>query len=301
MGINIPVWASCIFWGIAMLTTAVAGFGFIKILNIISVPALFVFLLYGLATVLGNGGAAAVINYVPPVTNNLVFGITIVVGGFAAGAITSGDYNRYCKNAKDAALACVIGVLPSGIGIILIGAVLAISTGNYDITYMFASLGMPLFGMAVLILATWTTNTGNAYSSGIAVVNLFKLRDEKRVIATLICGVLGIILSLGGIINQFVTFLSFLGVFIPPIAGVVIADYWILGKGNAKQWKPYEGVNWIGIISWIAGVAASYFSKFFIPILNGIIVSLVLYIILMSVIKNSRMNPFVDLKEKIYE
>ena len=46
---------------------------------------------------------------------------------------------------------------------IMVGAIMAIGTGNYDVTSMFAGLGLPFVAMLVLILATWTTNTGNAY------------------------------------------------------------------------------------------------------------------------------------------
>ena len=75
---------------------------------------------------------------------------------------------------------------------------------------MFANVGLPAIGMIVLILATWTTNVGNAYSAGIAVVNMFKLRDDRRAIVTAICGLIGIALSLGGIVYYFVDFLSLL-------------------------------------------------------------------------------------------
>ncbi len=62
--------------------------------------------------------------------------------------------------------------------------------------------------MLVLILATWTTNVGNAYSAGIAVVNIFKMKDDKRAAVTAVCGIIGILLSLGGIVYYFVDFLS---------------------------------------------------------------------------------------------
>ena len=50
--------------------------------------------------------------------------------------------------------------------------------------------------MLVLILATWTTNTGNAYMSGLADCKMFSIKDSKRPLVTMICGVLGVILAL---------------------------------------------------------------------------------------------------------
>ena len=185
-GIAFPEWIACIFWGGLMLITAFYGIGLTKILNIVSVPLLFIFLIYGVSIALGNGGAEVLAAYNPGGEGGMVMGITISVGGFISGAATCGDYNRYSKNGKSAALSCLFGVIPAGVGALACGAILAICSGNSDITIMFANVGLPAIGMIVLILATWTTNVGNAYSAGIAVVNMFKLRDDRRAIVTAI-------------------------------------------------------------------------------------------------------------------
>ena len=57
---------------------------------------------------------------------------------------------------------------------------------------------------------------------------MLKLADNKRAIVTGICGVIGIVLSLGGIVNYFIGFLSLLSYFITPICAILIADYWIM-------------------------------------------------------------------------
>lgn len=294
MGINFPLWLSNILWGTVMLLTAVVGIRFIDILNKISVPALLIFLVYGVWTILsGEGSVSKLISYQPETTSPMLVGITLSVGAMATGAIISGDYTRYCKTGKQAGLACVTGVIPAGVGALVCGTLLAICSGSHDITVMFANIGLPIIGLIVLILATWTTNTGNAYSAGIAVVNIFKLKDNKRFLATIICGAIGIILSLSGIINIFNAFLTLLGYFVPPVAGATIADYWILGKGKAENWHAVKGVNWMGIIAWLSGTAVAYFfPALFIPTINGIVVSGIVYIILAKLIKSNRINPF---------
>lgn len=243
-GFILPVWISCIIWGLLMLITAFYGIGMTKILNIISVPLLFVFLIYGVVLVMSKGGAATLASYTPSEPASMTIGITISVGGFISGAVTCGDYNRYSKSGKTAALSCLFGVIPAGVGALACGAIMAICTGNSDITVMFTKVGLPVVGMLVLILATWTTNVGNAYSAGIAAVNMLKLPDDKRAVTTAICGLVGIALSLGGIINYFVSFLSMLSYLITPICAVLIADYWIMGKGKSENWTTFPGVNW---------------------------------------------------------
>jgi cytosine permease len=298
-GIHFPEWLSCIIWGVLMLVTAFYGIGMTKVLNIISVPLLFIFLIYGVVITLQGHGTTALLQYRPEESGSMLTGITISVGAFITGGVTSGDYNRYSKNGRSAALSCLFGVIPAGVGALICGAILAICSGSYDITIMFVSVGLPIIGMIALIIATWTTNVGNAYSAGIAVVNIFRLPDNKRAPVTAICGVIGILLSLGGIVYYFVDFLSLLSFFITPIAAVLIADYWIMGKGNAKSWTPFPGVNWIGVVSWLTGTAVAYIASqamFLIPELVSIAVTTIVYVVLCKALKTAKCNPYAQMR-----
>jgi cytosine permease len=282
-----------------MFITSVYGFGMIKILNLISVPALILILLYGVIYVLSQPGAAAdIMAYTPTAPMPFITGLTMAVAGFAVGAVISGDFTRYAKSRRDTVLSSFIGVIPCGVGALVIGAMLAIYAGNYDITVMFSSMGIPLLGLVVLILATWTTNTGNAYSAGIAVVNLFKLKDDKRARVTLILGLIGTILAIAGVMNLFTSYLSFITAFLPPLAGVAIADYWIKGKGRFDNWKGWPGVNWLGIASWVVGIVVAMTTTFFVPTINGIIASLIAYVILINLVKSPKLNPFTALEQE---
>ena len=299
MGLSFPQWLACILLGALMLFTAFHGIGLTKYLNVISVPLLIIILVIGVVMVLKDGGAETLSNWQPEEPMAMVTAITIAVGGFIAGAVTAGDYNRYSKDSKSAALSAFFGIMPCGIGALVCGGILAICTGQSDISLIFANVGFPSLGLLVLILATWTTNVGNAYSAGIAAVSVFHVSDDKRPLVTAICGIIGIILSLGGIVYHFVTFLSWLSYFITPVCAILIADYWIMGKGDAKSWKPFKGVNWLGIIAWLAGTAITYFDSFFIPEIIGIICSMIIYIVLCKVVKNPKINPYIQTEETL--
>lgn len=301
LGVSFPMWLSCLLWGTAMFITAVYGVKLIELLNIVSVPALFIMLIWGVIAAIMNGVAGTISTYEPPEYLGMVYGITLSVSGFASGAVICGDYTRYSKDRKSTVLSCTIGVLPAGIGALVIGSILSLSAGSYDLSVVFSNFGLPIVGMLVLILATWTTNTGNAYSAGIAIVNMFKMKDERRSTMTLVCGAVGTLLAISGIIDHFVVFLNYIGYFVPPVAGVAIADYWIMGKAKPELWKPMEGVNWIGIVSWIAGAVTAYFAKFFVPTLDGIIVSIIVYCILTTVISDEKINPIAELRKNNYQ
>lgn len=296
--VSFPLWLSALIWGCLMFITSVYGVKLIELLNKISVPALFIMLIWGVISALMNGAASVVSSYEPPAYLGMTYGITLSVAGFASGAICSGDYTRYNKDRKGTILGCVVGVLPAGIGALVIGSLLSLSAGSYDLSVVFSSFGLPIIGMLVLILATWTTNTGNAYFAGIAIVNMFKMQDNMRSVMTLICGAVGTALAILGIADVFSSFLNLIAVLVPPVAGVAIADYWIMGKGKPELWRPMEGVNWMGVISWVAGGLVSYFTKFFVPTINGIVAALLLYCILVLIIKNQKINPIYAMQQE---
>lgn len=293
VGIDFPLWLSNIIWGAAMLITAVYGIKIIDILNKIAVPALIIMLVWGLIHALQGGAADVVANYSPAEPITFIAGTTLAVSGFAVAAVLSSDYTRYCKSRKDTLISTILGVLPTSILVLAIGGVLSVTTGSYDLTLMFSGMGLPFIGLLCLILATWTTNCGNAYSGGIAIVGIFNLKDDKRAIVTLIAGTIGTVLAIVGIMNFFTPFLNFISLLVPPMAGVAIADYWILGKGNKADWKPFTGVNWLGLVSWACGTAFGIIFNFFIPTINAVIVAMLIYIILVKIVRSPKLNPFV--------
>ena len=197
----------------------------------------------------------------------------------------------------------IVGVIPAGLCMLLTGALMSIVTGEYDISAILASLGVPFIGLVALVLATWTTNVTNAYSGGLALSNLLGFDESKFKITTGIAGGIGTLLAAFGLLNAFQGFLSLMSGLIPPLAGVLIAAYWIVGKGKKENFKMRPGFSAPGVISFLVGavlacitggtfanfpglVAALPFlnTPFFVGPVNGIIVSLVLYVLLSKII-----------------
>lgn len=293
-----------LIWGVIMLATACAGFKGLKWLNYIAVPLLVIVCLYGLvAGIVKNDGGAAIANYAPEASQGMVFGISMVVASFALGGVISADYCRFAKSRGDVVKSSIVGVIPAGLFMLLTGALMSIVTGEYDISAILASLGVPFIGLVALVLATWTTNVTNAYSGGLALSNLLGFDESKFKITTGIAGGIGTLLAAFGLLNAFQGFLSLMSGLIPPLAGVLIAAYWIVGKGKKGNFKMRPGFSAPGVISFLVGavlacitggtfanfpglVAALPFlnTPFFVGPVNGIIVSLVLYVLLYKII-----------------
>jgi cytosine permease len=299
--------AACsIVWGAIMLITACAGFKGLKWLNYVAVPLLVIVCLYGIiAGIISHNGGAAIAAYAPEQSAGLVFGISMTVASFALGGVISADYCRFAKSRSDVVKSSIAGVIPAGLFMLLTGAVMSIVTGQYDISAILASLGVPVIGLIALVLATWTTNVTNAYSGGLALSNLLGFDESKFTITTGIAGAIGTLLVAFGLLNAFQGFLSLMSALIPPLAGVVIADYWVVCKGNKENFKQNSGFSFPGVAAFTIGALAACITggtfasfpglvetvpflnlPFFVGPVNGIVLSLAVYIILKKSNKN---------------
>ncbi|MBR5228485.1 MAG: cytosine permease [Firmicutes bacterium] len=293
-GLNIPVWLSSTVWGCIMLVTACFNFSGLKWLNRIAVPLLGIVLIYCLIYNLVSGNSSALVGYQPAAPIGFVNCISLTVGSFVVAAAISGDYCRFAKNRKDVVKSSVLGVLPAGLIVLMLGGILAICTGSYDISVFLSTAGFPAIGLIALILATWTTNVSNAYSGGLALSVMLGQDEKKSRITTAIAGVLGTALAAAGVLNSLQGFLSLLSALVPPVMGVMIADYWIVGKGKIENFKVREGLYAPGIIAFLAGAFIACMTggtfasipalavlnvPFFVGPINGIAVSLVLYLV----------------------
>ncbi|MGK0420733.1 MAG: cytosine permease [Polaribacter sp.] len=280
-GPEIPVWISSVFWGIIMVLTAVFGFKYLKWLNYVAVPAIVLLLAYGLFIVFQEHNFQEILNFKPSEPMPLLQAIGFTIGFISVGGVISPDYNRFAATKKDAILGSIFGIIPSALCLLAIGAILAITQGTYDIVEIFSSLGFPFFAMSILILATWTSNVMNVYSSGLAFNDLFNLSTAARSKTTLFVGLVGILLAAIGILSHFMSFISLLTITITPIAGVMISDYFI---SKTYQETP-ENINWKGVFSWISGVVVMLVMTSQIKNILGIIVAAFVYFILKKNIK----------------
>jgi len=278
---NIPSWISSVFWGTIMVLTAVFGFKYLKWLNYIAVPAIVLLLIYGLVITFQTHSFLEISNYKPKESISLLKAIGFTIGFISVGGVISPDYNRFAASKKDAILGSIFGIIPSAMLLLAIGAILAITQNTYDIVEIFSSLGFPFFAMTILILATWTSNVMNIYSSGLAFTNLFNLKVSYRSKVTLICGLAGIALAALGIINHFMNFINLLTITITPIAGVIISDYFI-SKTYSESEKKF---NFKGIISWGFGVAIMLIMTSEIKFILGIIGASLVYYLLQKLSK----------------
>lgn len=287
--IIIPIPLASFFSGLVMVISAIYGIKVLRVLSYIAVPLLVVMCVIGLAQTLTGENLHIIQEYKPKGNMSFMDGLAVTLGSFALGAVIAGDYSQYSKKRSDVLKAAIFGIIPAGVLMIGTGAVLTIAYQTSDITAVFLNIATPFIGGVALILATWKTNLVNAISGGIALINVFNVSKKREKMAVGIAGTVGTLLAVVGILNYFTPIMSILSAMIPPVAGVMIASYWVLNKGDKNSWREVEGVNRLGIFAWLVGaviasapVVLSLFPS--LPQLSnqpliGIIISFVIYFV----------------------
>lgn len=74
---------------------------------------------------------------------------------------------------------------------------------------------------------------------------------------------MAILLGVAGLADYFVLWLIILGITIPPMASIIIADYYVLKKGKYQfgSGTKYVGIYWPALISWILASVVGYYVK----------------------------------------
>jgi cytosine permease len=273
-----PSWSSLVL-GLLMMLTAVFGFKYLKWLNFLAVPCKVALVAYAVVVAFQTRSFDVITQYQPDPSRRLdmLTAIGLSIGFFSVGGVISPDYARHARTRLDAVLGSVLGLLPAALGMAACGAMLAIVAQTYDIVEIYAKLGMPMMALSVLIIATWTTNVMNTFSAGLAINQLLHWPQERRQLATLIAGVLGSLLAASGLLNNFMGFLMLLSATIPPIAGVLVSDYWI-----ARSYRNNAGAayNLKGVAAWGSGVVVMFAIAHPLRSVLGIVVAAAVFFVL---------------------
>ncbi len=280
-GITIPVMASSIFWGLVMVIIAVWGMDALKKLDTASVPLLLAIMLLGTILAFRHFGTAGfTTNEVTEPTMGMAEGIGLSFSFMAVGAITAPDLTRYQRDRRDTVKSSFWGIMPAGVITMAIGVIMTRIAGIYDISMVMVTVGIPILGVVVMIIATLTTNSINAYCGGLDIIMLFGVSDHRRREATFISGMVGVLLAVVGILDFIEVFLNWISFVFAPIGGVMIADYWFIGRGKPENWHPMEGFNWVGIAATVISLVIALFIPIGVFNVNGIVVAMIVYLIL---------------------
>ena len=272
---------------LAIAFSLVMGFTVLKGnrgLEIISYIALipFVYLVFAVPTmaVSAAGGFSELMQIVPDGVGEMtmISAITSVIGTFCSGGTNCTNWTRYAKSPLKGFFI--------GFAAFFIGTVIMVGTGMLgglafnaiDMITVFFELGIVGMAIVVLILNIWTTNASTAYAYGMAGAELFN--DENKSKYVFWGTILATILTAVNVYGYFIPFLTFLGVFIPPLGAIVLADHaynwW--RKFPKMEYVTFKKINIPNLIAYILASVCAYISNvtaFFIPALVGMIAAFI--------------------------
>ncbi len=300
--------AASIWGGLLMMVTAYYGFRAMAILSYVTVPFWYTLVVIGFfASVDLAGGFSKIWAVRPEVIAPIGAGITYVVGVYAAGSVITSDVARYGRKPWSGSVAWATHVIFFMTALLFAGGVMTLLTGSPNVIVAIAQIGLGLGALLLAILGQWTTNDNNLWSAALAWINTTgKLNKRAWVVILGVIGTLiaGLWAGLWGMsLQPFINFAMMLGYFIPPVGAVIIADFYIfrpfvLGLKNPREryrfgpGTKYYAINIPGIIAVALGGAIAWYTSttgMGAPVINGIIVAFITYIVLITALHKAGM------------
>ncbi|WGW12074.1 cytosine permease [Saxibacter everestensis] len=285
-------WVWCTIAGAGLTLLVMYGFKIMMWVARIAVPLFFGLVAWSVGSELFNHSFTELIN--SPPSGELISipaAATIIAGGYMTGAIVAPDMTRFNRKGWHVAAQSSCSMILSEYIVGMTGVMLGHIVGTSDVTNIVLSTS-GFAGLIIVILATAKINDWNLYGGSLGVVNFSQVVFGKKLhrgVVTVAIGAAGTVLSAIGFLDHFKDFLSILGVAIPPIGGIIVAEYWIvrrqrpaLDETRADGVVPGVVPTWIpmSLLIWAAAFAVGMFVDVGIPALNSLLAALILYVVL---------------------
>ncbi|MDW7662636.1 MAG: cytosine permease [Bacillota bacterium] len=294
--LSIPFVAG-IWGGALMIATAYIGYKGLSVLSKFAAPAILIMSAWGINAAINNAGGWAGLTSIQPTGDvNINGAVVMIVGAFAVGGAIQADITRYSKNATHSIIATTIGYMFAHSFVIIAGYMVTLATGIDSLPAAMVAVGLGIPALIVLIAAQWTTNDNNLYSSSLAFSNILRMKKSKIV---LVLGVIATIIGAIGVVDYLVPWLILLGIGVPPVAGIIIADYFIIKKGKYEFERntAYGDFSKPAFISWIIAAIAGYNITWGLSSINSLVIGFVVYIFLMKIFETSNIAVFSNHEE----
>lgn len=268
--------------GILMTITVFFGISALTVLSIIAVPAIAILGCYSVWLAVNQmGGMNQLIAITPKQPLDFNVALAMVVGSFVSAGTLTADFVRFGRRPVAAVIVAIIAFFLGNSLMFIFGAAGAASYGMSDISDVMIAQGLLIPAIIVLGLNIWTTNDNALYASGLGFANITGLSSK---VLSVINGLLGTLCALW-LYNNFVGWLTFLSAAIPPVGGVIIADYLMRSKRYAEFTNAeFVTVNWTAIIAVAIGVAAGHWLPGVVPV-NAVLGGAISYVALSLLVK----------------
>lgn len=262
-GYHVPAWPLIIGGGILMVTTALFGFRGLQRLADVTIPALLIVLVVATWRALGDVSAGDLLA-VPAGAPPLGTAISAIVGSLATGVVVFPDLARFARRRRDAAVAAFLTFALGMPSVLVLAAIPSTATHQHDLIAILTILGMGVPAFVILVLKAWASNSGNLYSASLGLRTVFPGFGRSTIAC--VGGSVGVAFALFGISDHFLPLLMLLGITIPALAGIYVADFLTLGDRVPAAWR----FRWRAFLSWAAGIAVATLTSRGVIHLSGV-------------------------------
>lgn len=259
-------------FGFGFCWTAWVGYRGLEMLSKVAVPTMTALIIWSFVRATNDvGGLEALLAIRPESEMTVAMGVTMLVGTFVSGGTQATNWTRFARTPRHALIACIIAFFIGNALMVFAGAYGALIYGQPDIVEVLAIQGLLGAGIAMLFLNIWTTQDNTIYNFSIAGCSF--VQSKRRRTVTLCGAAIGTVLAVAGMYEWLVPYLVMLGTLVPPLGGVILADFLV----RRRKLPPLEQVesrrfNGAGITAYLAGAAAAQFLPG-IPPVTGILVA----------------------------
>lgn len=129
------------------------------------------------------------------------------------------------------------GIMGAGAAVLLKTTITSLDPG--DVAYH--ALG--LTGFVIIIIAGWTTANANLYRAGLAAQSIFVNQSREK--TTAVVGVVTVIIAcFPFVFSQMLPLLTYAGLLVVPVGGIVFAEHTIFPKiGLTRYWAKYQNIS----------------------------------------------------------
>lgn len=282
------------------LTNGFVGVKQMARLNLIAMPILALIGLWSIIRVnaITEGGIVGLFDEIMPNSITVTAGVTIVVGTWISGASRAADYFRWAKSVGDVAKSSILGFTLGFLLCMVAGTLWGAAVGYEAIPQVLIMLGVGMvpLGLLMFTFQTWTTNEHSGYVTSNSLPVFWETLTGKplpRRYVNIGLAFVSMLVAGLGVENYFIPFISFLGVFIPVIGSIVLADYFIMSK-TRFHWSGHKNyysfdvndeevqhhvMNWAVIPALIIGFSVGFFLPWGIGSVNAIISTVLSYVL----------------------
>lgn len=288
-----PAWMWCIVSGAVLTALVMYGFKGMLWISRVAVPLFFGLIGYTIITTLSEHSLRELIAIPPPADElTISSAATVIAGGFMTGAIIAPDMTRFNTKGWHVAVQSGTSLIISEYIVGLTGVLLGHLVGTSDVTSIVLGTS-GVIGLIIVVLATMKINDNNLYSGSLGIVSFAETVFGRRIhrgVVTIAFGILGTLLSAIGFLDHFKDFLSLLGVAIPPIGGIIVAEYYIARKQTRdldhtreSEMLPHTVAGWVPgtLVVWALAFVIGWVTQQMelgIPVINSLLSAIVLYV-----------------------